>query len=41
MYLKGLFHEVDYKNFDKFTELGLIKAQGWFLNFPEAPLIFK
>jgi hypothetical protein len=32
--LKGLSHEIDFKNFDqKFTELGLNKGRGWFLNF--------
>jgi hypothetical protein len=32
--LKGLSHEIDFKNFDqKFTELGLTKGRGWFLNF--------
>jgi hypothetical protein len=40
--LKGLSHEIDLKNFDKkFTELGLTKVCGWFLKFPEAPLILS
>ncbi len=39
--LKGLSHEIDFINVgQKFTELGLNKGRGWFLNFPEAPLIF-
>ncbi len=29
---KGLSHEIDLKNFDKFTERSLIKERGWFLN---------
>ncbi len=29
------------KFWQKFTELGLNKGHGWFLNFLEAPLIFK
>ncbi len=39
--LKGLSHEIDFKNFDKNTELGLTKRRGWFLNFLGAPMIFK
>jgi hypothetical protein len=40
--LKGLSHEIDFKNIrQKLIELGLNKGCGWFLNFPEAPLIFK
>jgi hypothetical protein len=41
--LKGLSHEIDFKNVDEngeWTDLGLIKGCGWFLNFSEAPLIF-
>jgi hypothetical protein len=38
--LKGLSHEIDFKNFDKkFTEPGLTKGRSWFLNFLEAPMI--
>ncbi len=40
--LKGLSHEIDFKNVDqKGPDLGLIKGRGWFLNFSEAPLIFS
>jgi hypothetical protein len=39
--LKGLSHEIDSKNFDKFTELGLTKGRGWFLNFSGALMILK
>ncbi len=39
VYLKGLSNEIDLKNFDKFTELGLSKGRGWFLNFMGAPMI--
>ncbi len=40
--LKGLSHEIDFKNVEKkFTELGLNKGRGRFLNFPEAPLILN
>ena len=39
--LKGLSHEIDFKHVDiKWTDLGLNKGRGWFLNFSEAPLIF-
>jgi hypothetical protein len=32
--LKGLSHEIDFKNFDKkFTELDLTMGRSWFLNF--------
>jgi hypothetical protein len=38
--LKGLSHEIDFKNLDKkFTELGLTKGRGWFLNFLGASMI--
>jgi hypothetical protein len=37
--LKGLSHEIDFQNFDKFTELGLTKGRGWFLNFLGASMI--
>ena len=37
--LKGLSHEIDFKNFDKFTELGLTKGRGWFFNLLGAPII--
>jgi len=38
--LKGLSHEIDFKNFDeKFTEPGLSKGRNWFLNFLGAPMI--
>jgi hypothetical protein len=36
--LKGLSHEIDFKNVD---ENGLNKGRGWFLNFSEAPMIFS
>ncbi len=40
--LKGLSHEIDFKTVEKkFTELGLTKGRGWFLNFLEAPMILK
>jgi hypothetical protein len=33
---------MDFKNFEqKFTELGLTKGRGWFLNFLRAPMILK
>jgi hypothetical protein len=35
--LKGLSHEIDFKNFDKNLQ-NLAKAS-WFLNFLEAPMI--
>jgi hypothetical protein len=39
--LKGLSYEMDFENVDeKFTDFGLNKGRGWFLNFSEAPLIF-
>jgi hypothetical protein len=37
--LSLLSHEIDLKSFDKFTELGLTKGRGWFLNFLGAPMI--
>jgi hypothetical protein len=40
-HVKGMSCEIELKNCDKFTELGINKGRGWFLNFPEAPLIFK
>jgi hypothetical protein len=39
--LKGLSHEIDFKNFDKITELGLTKGRGWFFNFLGAPMILN
>ncbi len=36
--LKGLSYEIDWR---KFTDLGLDKGRGWFLNFSEASLIFS
>jgi hypothetical protein len=40
--LKGLSHEIDFKNVDKkFTELGLTKGFGWFLNFFRGSNDFK
>ncbi len=39
--LKGLSHEIDFKNFDKnLTELGLTKGHGWFLKFLGTPDYF-
>jgi hypothetical protein len=29
----GLSYEIDFKNFDKFIELGLTKGRGWFQIF--------
>ncbi len=41
-FLNGLSYEIDFENVDlKYTDLGLIKGRGWFLNFSEAPLIFS
>jgi hypothetical protein len=40
-YIKGLSHEIDFKTFEKYTELGLHVGCGWFFSFPEAPLMFK
>ncbi len=39
--LKGLSHEIDFKNFDKKLHnlACLTKSRGWFLNFLEAPMI--
>ncbi len=37
--LKGLSHEIDFKNVDK--KPGLTKGRGWFLNFLEALMILK
>ncbi len=38
--LKGLSHEIDFKDFDKkFAELGLTMGGGWFLSFLGAPMI--
>jgi hypothetical protein len=37
--LKGQSHEIDFKNFDKFTERGLTNGRGWFLNSLGAPMI--
>jgi hypothetical protein len=37
--LKGLSHEIDFKNFDKFTEHNLTMGRGWFLNFLWASMI--
>jgi hypothetical protein len=39
--LKGQSHEIDLIFFYKFTELGLNKGRGMFLNFSEVCLIFK
>jgi hypothetical protein len=39
--LKGLSHEIDFKNFDKNLVLNLTKGRGWFLNFLRAPMILK
>jgi hypothetical protein len=40
--LKGLFYEIDFENVDENLQIfGLNKGRGWFLNFPEAPLILK
>jgi hypothetical protein len=40
-FLKGLSHEIDFKNIDKMysTELGITKGCGWFLNFSGASMI--
>jgi hypothetical protein len=40
-FLKGLSHELDFKNIDKFTELGLTKGRCWLLNFLGAPMIYS
>jgi hypothetical protein len=34
MHLKGLSHEIDFKNVDE-------NGHGWLLNFSETPLIFS
>ncbi len=40
--LKGTVSWDRFQNFwQKFTELGLTKGRGWFLNFLEAPMILK
>jgi hypothetical protein len=39
--LKRLYREIDLKNVDKFTELGLTKGRGWVLNFLGAPMILS
>ncbi len=40
--LKGLSHEIDFKNFDENGQiLALLRAGAGFLNFSEAPLIFS
>ncbi len=40
--LKGLSHEIEFKNVDKnYIILGLNKDASWSLNFQEAPFIFK
>ncbi len=39
-FLKGLSHEIDFKNVDENGQIVLNKGHGWFLNFSEA-LIFS
>ena len=42
VHLKGLSHEIDFKNVDENGQiLALLKAAAGFLNFSEAPLIFS
>jgi len=39
--LQGEFHEMDQALFNRvrFIVVGLVKSQGWFTNFSEAPMI--